>query len=86
MFTLCNQLECRLTSHTNSTIRLITFIWFKLPVNGAFDDQSRCVEFWVQLEALQKVLWIYSGMLEQKGGVEEVLKQLEKITVERGLK
>ena len=61
----------------NQVIRPFTARWHKLSIEGAFDDPNRCLEFRNELEALQKDLQNYTGMLGQMAGVEEDLTQLE---------
>lgn len=60
----------------NQVIRPFTAKWHRLSVQKAFDDPSRCDEFRKELSELQSVLRIYTRMLADMAGVED-LSRLE---------
>ncbi|MCL1078613.1 hypothetical protein L2734_10670 [Parashewanella spongiae] len=60
----------------NQIVRPFTAKWHGLSVNGAFNDQEKCEEFRVELAELQGVLKIYTKMLADMAGVED-LTELE---------
>jgi len=60
----------------NQIVRPFTAKWHGLSVNGAFDDQKKCEEFRSELAELQRVLIIYTKMLADMAGVED-LTELE---------
>ena len=51
--------------------------WHRLSIEGAFQDKIKCQEFRDELIELQKQLCIYSKMLADMAGVED-LTDLEK--------
>ena len=62
----------------NQVIRPFTAKWHKLSLAGAFEDDKLCADFRNELEELQKVLVIYTKMLADMAGVED-LTSLEDI-------
>lgn len=60
----------------NQIVRPFTAKWHGLSVNGAFDDPSKCEEFRQELVELQRVLRLYTKMLADMAGVED-LTELE---------
>ena len=62
----------------NQVIRPFTAKWHKLSLAGAFEDDKLCAEFRNELEELQQVLVIYTKMLADMAGVED-LTSLEDI-------
>lgn len=60
----------------NQIVRPFTAKWHGLSVSGAFDDDEKCKEFRVELAELQIVLRIYTKMLADMAGVED-LTELE---------
>jgi len=62
----------------NQIIRPFTAKWHKLSLAGAFDDEQKCNEFRDELRELQKKLRIYTQMLADMAGVED-LTELEDI-------
>ena len=61
----------------NQKIRPFTAKWHKLMIDKAFEDPAKCEEFRAELENLQKILRIYTKMLADMSGVED-LTELEK--------
>ncbi|MFY0677561.1 MAG: hypothetical protein JXR18_09780 [Neptuniibacter sp.] len=62
----------------NQKIRPFTNKWHKLSIQGAFSDQSKCEEFREELESLQSTLQVYTQMLADMAGVED-LTELENV-------
>jgi hypothetical protein len=60
----------------NQVVRPFTAKWHGLSVKGAFDNPEQCKEFRVELAELQNVLKIYTKMLADMAGVED-LTELE---------
>jgi len=60
----------------NQIVRPFTAKWHGLSVNGAFDDPAKCEEFRQELVELQSVLRLYTKMLADMAGVED-LTELE---------
>lgn len=60
----------------NQIIRPFTAKWHSLSINDSFDDPQKCKEFRSELVALQDVLRIYTKMLADMAGVED-LTELE---------
>ena len=56
----------------NQVIRPFTAKWHKLSLSGAFENEKQCSEFREELEKLQKVLLIYTMMLSDMAGVEDL--------------
>ena len=56
----------------NQVIRPFTAKWHKLSIDGAFDDSVKCDEFREELKKLQLVLGIYTKMLSDMAGVEDL--------------
>ncbi len=56
----------------NQRIRPFTDKWHRLSTQGAFSDEDKCEEFRGDLEALQSVLKIYTQMLADMAGVEDL--------------
>lgn len=61
----------------NQIIRPFTAKWHRLSLEGAFSDETKCKEFRSELEQLQVKLRIYTKMLADMAGVED-LTELEK--------
>ena len=62
----------------NQVIRPFTAKWHKESIDGAFDNSEKCNEFRDELKKLQLVLGIYTQMLSDMAGVED-LTRLEDI-------
>lgn len=60
----------------NQVVRPFTAKWHGLSVNGAFDDPGQCKQFRSELVEIQRVLRIYTRMLADMAGVED-LTELE---------
>lgn len=60
----------------NQIVRPFTAKWHGLAVGGAFDDAEKCREFRHELAGLQKALKVYTKMLADMAGVED-LTELE---------
>ena len=60
----------------NQVIRPFTAKWHKLSVANAFDDPANCEEFRNELTELQVKLRLYTRMLSDMAGVED-LTELE---------
>ena len=60
----------------NQKVRPFTAKWHKAFVNDGFTDQALCEEFRTELEELQNILKIYTKMLADMAGVED-LTELE---------
>jgi len=58
----------------NQVIRPFTAKWHKLSIDGAFNDAKQCNEFREELKKLQLVLGIYTQMLGDMAGVEDLTK------------
>ncbi|KGJ88567.1 hypothetical protein [Colwellia psychrerythraea] len=56
----------------NQVVRPFTAKWHRLSVSDAFDDSAKCNEFRVELAELQRVLKIYTRMLADMAGVEDL--------------
>ena len=56
----------------NQVIRPFTAKWHGLSLDGAFDDGNKCSEFRAELSELQRVLQIYTKMLADMAGVEDL--------------
>lgn len=56
----------------NQIIRPFTAKWHKLSIQKAFDDPKHCRDFRKELDELQVVLRIYSKMLADMAGVEDL--------------
>ncbi len=63
----------------NQKIRPFTAKWHRLASEGAFADKDKCEEFRVELATLQAVLKVYTQMLADMAGVED-LTELENET------
>ena len=61
----------------NQKIWPFTAKWHKLSSQGAFSDEAKCLEFRNELSDLQGTLKIYTKMLADMAGVED-LTELEK--------
>ncbi|KAF3978647.1 MAG: hypothetical protein HFP77_00840 [Methylococcales symbiont of Iophon sp. n. MRB-2018] len=57
----------------NQKIRPFTAKWHKLSEQNAFNDAEKCKEFRRELSALQKDLKIYTQMLADMAGVENLV-------------
>jgi len=60
----------------NQKIRPFTAKWHELIIEGAFEDLSQCIQFRKELEDLRQTLCVYTRMLSDMAGVED-LTQLE---------
>ena len=60
----------------NQIIRPFTAKWHKISISKGFDDEEICREFRSELAELQKYLLIYTKMLADMAGVED-LSELE---------
>ncbi len=60
----------------NQIVRPFTAKWHGLSLNGAFDNPEQCKEFRTELFKLQSLLRIYTKMLADMAGVED-LTELE---------
>jgi hypothetical protein len=60
----------------NQKIRPFTAKWHELMLEKAFDNPKQCDEFRTELEVLQEILRVYTRMLSDMAGVED-LTQLE---------
>ena len=58
----------------NQVIRPFTARWHQRALSGAFDDPEQCAEFRSELEALQASLRVYTQMLADMAGVEDLTK------------
>jgi len=58
----------------NQVIRPFTAKWHKLSIAGAFDDTKQCDAFRDELKQLQLVLGVYTQMLADMAGVEDLTK------------
>ena len=56
----------------NQKIRPFTAKWHRISVSGGFQDPDKCSEFREELSELQQVLSIYTQMLAQMAGVEDL--------------
>lgn len=56
----------------NQVIRPFAAKWHGLSLGGAFDDEQKCSEFRTELSELQSVLQIYTKMLADMAGVEDL--------------
>lgn len=60
----------------NQIVRPFTAKWHGLSVSGAFEDPAKCEEFRQELVELQRILRLYTKMLADMAGVED-LTELE---------
>ncbi len=60
----------------NQVIRPFTAKWHKKSLEGAFSKPEECMEFRIELVDLQKTLRVYTKMLAEMAGVED-LTELE---------
>ena len=60
----------------NQRIRPFTAKWHKLSLEGAFNNETQCKKFRNELQSLQEVLRVYTKMLANMAGVED-LTELE---------
>ena len=58
----------------NQKIRPFTAKWHKVSVSGGFSDKAKCQTFRWELSELQKVLSVYTQMLAEMAGVEDLTK------------
>jgi len=56
----------------NQVIRPFTAKWHKLSIDSAFSQKEKCEEFREELKKLQLVLGIYTKMLSDMAGVEDL--------------
>ncbi len=64
----------------NQVVRPFTAKWHRLSTKGAFDDPKSREEFRVDLQELQKALHIYSKMLADMAGVEDLTELESNVT------
>ena len=62
----------------NQVIRPFTAKWHKESIDGAFEKEHKCDEFREELAKLQRLLTLYTRMLSDMAGVED-LTRLEDI-------
>lgn len=62
----------------NQVVRPFTAKWHRLALHGAFDDPKQCKDFRFELAELQIELSIYTKMLADMAGVED-LTELENV-------
>lgn len=74
----CNEFAKIAIVILNQIIRPFTSKWHKLSLQGAFSDEIQQQNFREELEELQNILIIYTKMLAQMAGVED-LTSLEKV-------
>ena len=60
----------------NQKIRPFTAKWHRISIANGFENRTECTQFRNELEKLQKVLRVYSSMLAEMAGVED-LTELE---------
>ncbi len=58
----------------NQVIRPFTAKWHKESINGAFEKEDKCDEFREELAKLQHQLTLYTRMLSDMAGVEDLTK------------
>jgi len=58
----------------NQVIRPFTAKWHKYSLDGAFNDAKLCDEFRDELKNLQRLLVLYTRMLSDMAGVEDLTK------------
>ena len=58
----------------NQVIRPFTAKWHKESIDGAFEKEHKCNEFRDELEKLQQLLTIYTRMLSDMAGVEDMTR------------
>ncbi|TQV89655.1 hypothetical protein [Aliikangiella coralliicola] len=56
----------------NQVVRPFTAKWHGLSLEGAFDDPEHCRQFRTELAELRKVLLVYTKMLADMAGVEDL--------------
>lgn len=56
----------------NQQVRPFTARWHKLSIQGAFENDEQCQEFRQELLELQKTLRVYTQMLSNMAGVEDL--------------
>jgi len=56
----------------NQKVRPFTAKWHKISVEGGFENSENCMEFRNELIELQRVLSIYTQMLADMAGVEDL--------------
>jgi hypothetical protein len=56
----------------NQIVRPFTADWHRASLGGAFDDPAQCDEFRSELAELQQMLAIYTKMLADMAGVEDL--------------
>lgn len=57
----------------NQKVRPFTTKWHRLARNGAFSDATQCSDFRNELACLQKTLRVYTMMLADMAGVEDLM-------------
>ena len=58
----------------NQVIRPFTAKWHKESIEGAFEKEAKCDEFRDELKKLQQLLVLYTRMLSDMAGVEDLTK------------
>jgi hypothetical protein len=58
----------------NQVIRPFTAKWHKESIEGAFENADKCNEFRDELTKLQRLLTLYTRMLSDMAGVEDLTK------------
>ncbi|MFW1341068.1 hypothetical protein ACEV9T_22825 [Vibrio parahaemolyticus] len=56
----------------NQIIRPFTSKWHKVSVDKGFENESKCIEFRSELAVLQSELRVYTSMLAEMAGVEDL--------------
>jgi len=60
----------------NQVIRPFTAKWHKESINGAFQNEDKCIEFRNELLLIQETLNVYTKMLGDMAGIEEDLSEV----------
>ena len=70
----------------NQKVRPFSAKWHRAINAGAFDDPRKCKQFRAELAELQSVLGVYTKMLADMAGIEDIseLEEVEGITSSRG--
>lgn len=68
----CNEFAKIAIIVLNQIVRPFTAKWHRLSLQGAFDEEGKCKEFRKELEDLQGILTIYTKMLADMAGVEDL--------------
>lgn len=70
----CNEFTKIAVVVLNQIIRPFTAKWHKVSIGGGFKDSETCVQFRKELKELQGKLQIYTKMLAEMAGVEDLTK------------